>query len=405
MAAATTTAAAAGAAAAQSPAPTTTGHRRNRSAVLRSFISSRGHRRSPTEGSAIPYTPVSASPPFLPAPSLQPPLLPPDHPHSASQSSPRKSNDNRSTSTKKSLHKKSLSSVSLRSLAKRADDKPKEKKSSDLRRSQDEPEKSPRPKSSTNLAAMFSKAKSRDRSPTKESRDKENTEPSRAAYAPPPPPTPIWAEFSSQSAMPAASNTPLDSRPRTSTEGGLGRFPPADYSPTKQRNFFEYGQPAVRNPATKQRPKSMFAASSSTTSLLLDTFSRKRSNERMPLSDTQGNEGRFRDPSPSKSKSTRPALGRASTDSGSKDFSVKPMAPPPPPASPKKQNRVMAAVAAFNGKAKQADGPPTPTVKHDPKVVDAEFEEVLVSLVTSPTCSCAHLRRNREISLPTNVRR
>ncbi|EUC37520.1 hypothetical protein COCCADRAFT_85345 [Bipolaris zeicola 26-R-13] len=391
MAAATTTAAAAGAAAAQSPAPTTTGHRRNRSAVLRSFISSRGHRRSPTEGSAIPYTPVSASPPFLPAPSLQPPLLPPDHPHSASQSSPRKSNDNRSTSTKKSLHKKSLSSVSLRSLAKRADDKPKEKKSSDLRRSQDEPEKSPRPKSSTNLAAMFSKAKSRDRSPNKESRDKENTEPSRAAYAPPPPPTPIWAEFSSQSAMPAASNTPLDSRPRTSTEGGLGRFPPADYSPTKQRNFFEYGQPAVRNPATKQRPKSMFAASSSTTSLLLDTFSRKRSNERMPLSDTQGNEGRFRDPSPSKSKSTRPALGRASTDSGSKDFSVKPMAPPPPPASPKKQNRVMAAVAAFNGKAKQADGPPTPTVKHDPKVVDAEFEEVLESR-NIPTHQRAQMR-------------
>lgn len=125
----------------------------------------------------------------------------------------------------------------------------------------------------------------------------------------------------------------------------------------------------------------------------------------MPLSDTQGNEGRFRDPSPSKSKSIRPALGRASTDSGSKDFSVKPMAPPPPPASPKKPNRVMAAVAAFNGKAKQADGPPTPTVKHDPKVVDAEFEEVLVSLVASSTYSCAYHRRNRETSLPTNVRR
>jgi hypothetical protein len=39
----------------------------------------------------------------------------------------------------------------------------------------------------------------------------------------------------------------------------------------------------------------------------------------------------------------------------------------------------MAAVAAFNGRAKQAEAPPvSPTKELDPKVVDAEFEEVLV---------------------------
>jgi hypothetical protein len=38
----------------------------------------------------------------------------------------------------------------------------------------------------------------------------------------------------------------------------------------------------------------------------------------------------------------------------------------------------MAAVAAFNGKSKQAEGAST-SAKLDPKVVDAEFEEVLVS--------------------------
>ena len=51
----------------------------------------------------------------------------------------------------------------------------------------------------------------------------------------------------------------------------------------------------------------------------------------------------------------------------------------PPPSPTKKPNRVMAAVAAFNGRAKQADAPPaSPTKEFDPKVVDAEFEEVLV---------------------------
>ncbi|USP81451.1 hypothetical protein yc1106_08725 [Curvularia clavata] len=402
MAATTSTAAVA------SAAPTT-GHRRNRSAVLRSLISSsKSHRRSPTEGSALPYTPIATEPPFLPAPAFHEPLLPPDHPHSqlrtssqydSNPPSPRKSQDNRSSDTKKSLHKKSLSSVSLRSLAKRADEKPKEKKPAESRRSQEDDDKPKRPKSSSNLTSMFGKGKSRDRSPTKNAKDKENTEPSRAAYAPPPP-TPIWAEFSSQ---PVTNKSTLNER-RRSIDPGSTRTAARDQSPSKQRNILDNGQPAQR-PAAKERPKSMFAPSSSTTSLLLDTFSRKRSNERMPLSDTQGNEGRFRDPSPTKNKPSRPMFSRASTDSGNKDFSVKPMAPPPqpPPASPKKTSRVMAAVAAFNGKAKQADGPPAPIVKPDPKVVDAEFEEVLVSsfLFRSPAHALT-LQESRNI--PTHQR-
>lgn len=370
--------AAAAAAAANAPAAAATGHRRNRSAVLRSLIaSSRSHRRSRTEGAA------------LPAASFQqpPPLLPRDHPHSQvrpstqhdssshfffSPPSPRKSNDARCTSpSKKNLHKKSLSSVSLRSLAKRVDDKPKDKKSTDSARSapnDDDADKPKRPKSSTNLAAMFGKARSRDRSPTKETRDKENTEPPRPGRIPPA--TPIWAEFSSHQGT-AATKASLNDQ-RRSIDEGSSRF-----SPAKQRNFLDYQQPAAR-PASKPRPKSMFAASSSTTSLL-ETFSRKRSSERMPLSDTQGNEGRQKDASPTKSRPARPTLSRSSTDSATKDFSVKPMAPEPPP-SPKKASRVMAAVAAFNGKAKQAETAHAPTVKPDPKVIDAEFEEVLVSV-------------------------
>ncbi|KAL6158561.1 hypothetical protein ACJBU6_02671 [Exserohilum turcicum] len=323
--------AAAAAAAANAPAAAATGHRRNRSAVLRSLIaSSRSHRRSRTEGAA------------LPAASFQqpPPLLPRDHPHSQ------------------------------------------DKKSTDSARSapnDDDADKPKRPKSSTNLAAMFGKARSRDRSPTKETRDKENTEPPRPGRIPPA--TPIWAEFSSHQGT-AATKASLNDQ-RRSIDEGSSRF-----SPAKQRNFLDYQQPAAR-PASKPRPKSMFAASSSTTSLL-ETFSRKRSSERMPLSDTQGNEGRQKDASPTKSRPARPTLSRSSTDSATKDFSVKPMAPEPPP-SPKKASRVMAAVAAFNGKAKQAETAHAPTVKPDPKVIDAEFEEVLESR-NIPTHQRAQMR-------------
>lgn len=69
----------------------------------------------------------------------------------------------------------------------------------------------------------------------------------------------------------------------------------------------------------------------------------------------------------------------------------------------------MAAVAAFNGRAKQADPQPaSPTTKElDPKVVDAEFEEVLVSVAYQANHKEQYLiiTRNREISLHINALR
>ncbi|KAI4642935.1 hypothetical protein J4E93_007004 [Alternaria ventricosa] len=380
-------------------------HRRNRSAaagVLKSIIANKGHKRSPTEGAGLQNNQI-ANPPYMPVSNFQAPLLPPDHPHSqlraANQTenvltnppSPRKSRDVNS-SPKKSLHKKTLSSVSLRSLAKKENkedkEKPAYKKSFDSRRSQEEAEMGEKPKktkSSTNLAAMFG-GRRRDKSPVKESRDKENTTPPRSSHDKAPPRTPIWAEFSSQQEVTTTSKVPLNDQ-RRSVEEEIALYTPQDYSPTKQRNFFEVGQPALR-PAPKERPKSMFAPKSTSTASLLETFSRKRSNERVPLSDTKGNEGRTRESSPV--KPARPVLSRASTDTGSKDYSLNSMAPPPPPANTKKQNRVMAAVAAFNGKAKQADGAPA-SAKLDPKAVDAEFEEVLESR-NIPTHQRAQMR-------------
>jgi hypothetical protein len=376
-------------------APPAAGHRRNKSAsVLKSIVMSRGHRRTPTDGAPLHNNQIVA-PPYLPASSFQAPLLPPDHPHSQlraaartenipiDQTSPRKSQDTRS-SPKKSLHKKTLSSVSLRSLVNK-EDKPRDKQSSDSRPSPVDTQMGAKPKktkSSTNLAAMFGKGRSKDRdskqSPVKVASDKENTTPPNSATTMAPPRPPIWAEFSSQQELSTTSKVPLNDQ-RRSIEEEIALYTPQNYSPSKQRNFFEYGQPALR-PAPKERPKSMVVPKTTSTSSLLNTFSRKKSNERAPLGDTKGNEVRTRDESPSKSKPPRPTLSRASTDTGARDYSVKPMAPPPPTSPTKKQNRVMAAVAAFNGKAKQVAGEPAASTKLDPKTVDAEFEVVLVSV-------------------------
>jgi hypothetical protein len=397
----------------------TAGHRRNKSAsVLKSIIASKGHRRTPTDGAPVHNNQIVA-PPYMPASNFQTPLLPPDHPHSQLRASNRTENipvnpaslrkpQDTQSSPKKSLHKKTLSSVSLRSLVTK-EDRPRDKQSADWRRSQEEAQMGEKPmkaKSSTNLAAMFGKGRSKDRnskqSPVKESRDKENTTPPNSATTMAPPRPPIWAEFSSQQEVSTTRRVPLNDQ-RRSIEEEIALYTPQNYSPSKQRNFFEYGQSALR-PAPKERPKSMVVPKTTSTASLLNTFSRKRSNERAPLGDTKGNEVRTRDESALKSKPSRPVLSRASTDTGAKDYSVKPMAPPPPASPTKKQNRVMAVVAAFNGKAKQVDGAPAASPKLDPKVVDAEFEVVLVSGLAAlrwlPVNDDRNLETSPHISVP-----
>lgn len=266
----------------------------------------------------------------------------------------------------KSLHKKTPSSGSLRSLA--AHQEPSEARhpnNNDNNNAAAAASKPKKAKSSTNLAAMFGKGRSKDRqsSPVKGRSDKENTTPpgATASYGPPPP-TPIWAEFSSRPQAAAATNTT-----NTTT-----KVPLNDHQPLQKRS------------AAKERPKSMVVPKTTSTAALLETLSRKKSGDRVPLSDTKGNEGRQRDSSPAKNTPSRPMLGRASTDTSGKDIHLKPVVSPPVVAT-KKPNRVMAAVAAFNGKAKQTEAAPVSPTKLDPKVVDAEFEEVLVSPVTDPT--------------------
>lgn len=367
------------------------GHRRNKSSsVLKSLMTPKNHKRAPSDGLELKKNhPVTA--PYLPTSNFRAPMLPPDHPDSQMRvatrtenipinpPSPQKSRFAPS-SPKKSLHKKTLSTVSLRSLAK-GEEKTNGKKSMDVRRPREDEvdaEKPKKSKSSTNLAAMFGKGRSKEgkQSPTKQPTDKENTTPPSSANAEVPPHAPIWAEFSSTplQEVTTTSRVPLNDQ-RRSIEEEIALYTPQNYSPTKQRNFFDYGQPSLQQrPAGKERPKSMVVPKSTSTTSILETFSRKKSNERVPLSDTKGNEGRTKENASSRATS-RPPMGRASTDTSRKADTSR--SDSQPAVAAKKPNRVMAAVAAFNGRSRQMEAPTSPT-KLDPKVVDTEFEEVLV---------------------------
>ncbi|KAF2739614.1 hypothetical protein EJ04DRAFT_531512 [Polyplosphaeria fusca] len=382
------------------------GHKRNKSSsVLKSIIPSKGHKRTPSDGTPLSRDP-SALRPYRPVANVQQasPLLPPDHPHnqlrpttrtpnvSSTQSAPHKSQE-QVPSPKKGLHKKTLSSVSLRSLGKEKEkETPKQKKTKDAGRALGDAatgSKSPKKtKSSTSLSAMFSKVKSpkQDKAMTGAPKDKENTTPPSSANASGPVQTPIWAQFSNQNfeEVTTTSKIPLNDRrslERRSIEEEIALYTPTNYSPSKQRNFFEYGQPSLQSrTASKDRPKSTILTHNASATSLFNTITRQKSGDRAPLSATKGNEGGTKETTPSTGPKTRGLLGRSSSNSSkNKEMPVKPTATDVVDVRAKKQNRVLAAVAAFNGKARQNDATSTSPKKLDPKNVEAEFEAVLES--------------------------
>ncbi|ORY13073.1 GTPase binding protein Rid1 [Clohesyomyces aquaticus] len=377
------------------------GHRRNKSSsVLKSIIVPKNHKRSPSDGTMLNSAQPDARP-YNPANiATAMPLLPPDHPHNplrspaATQNIPigqpasrRLEEEKKSPAKRPGLHKKTLSSVSLRSLGGKDREKDKDtmkgkqsREPSSAREDTRAAEKPKKTKSSTNLAAMFQKAKSP--KPPKHAstpKDKENKTPPSSSSAAAPIQTPIWAQFSRDPFQEVTKTSKVPLNDRWSIEQETALYTPAEYSPSKQRNFFDYGQPSLqKRPAAKERPKSTVVPTSYSTTSLFETLSRKMSsdrNDRVPLSDTKGNEGRSKAASPAKGVSTRSMLQRSSSDSRkSKEKAAKEQA------SPKKGgNRVMAAVAAFNGKSKESHTGATPPVKLDRKAVEAEFEAVLAS--------------------------
>ena len=292
------------------------------------------------------------------------PFLPPDHPHNRALGelhqnqqtqpppSPTKSKrPNTGDDGFKALHKKTLSSISLKSLAGKDGDK--------STKSKEAKEKKPKKtKSSTNLASLLSRPKS-SKSLNKDAadqearaqKDKENRSPLSTtppdAFSRPPP---IYAQFSSE----YFAKQPLGGK---FLEDEIDLYTPQNYSPGKQRNFYE--GPNTQPTLTKredsyhaQRPKSTYLPSSFSIQDLSRRISGGSSRHSAEISRRVSGE-------------KRPSFDRKITDTSVKSDK----------APPNRGQRVMAAVSAFGGKTKQPESA-TEGFLED-KDVDREFEAML----------------------------
>lgn len=336
-------------------------HRRNKSSkFLKSLVSSKSRPVSPET------TPSSSEHVVQTAGRTQKiPLLPPDHPHA---------------STSRVLGERQFNVQSPPTSPSKQPDKPtgtgRYRSRSPTKPENSQPKKT---KSTTSLSAMFGKINrsSRDLSaytPQSQSQEKENTTPPDSAVEPVD--TPIWAQFAS----------PTSDNMRSSQEGAnssaireeITKYTPQNYSPGKQRNFNggSSDQPSLR-PTLRSRPQSTVITP--TEGSFGGALGRKVSNARasMEARRSQESSGRMSKDDFLRTSAERPKLLHRHSD---RQVSGSSTEQPPPKGGlsiAKRGTRVMAAVAALQGKPKST--PAKEEAALDPKTVDAEFEAVLAS--------------------------
>lgn len=343
--------------ASQHPLPDVYPHTRAKSSVL-SFM----HKRTPSAGAVLSSNTTNnfaASPPYESMP-----FLPHDHPHyralgelqqnQQSQppaSSPKKSRDGKRPNTmedgSKPLHKKTLSSISLRALAGKDTDKISKAKES-------KPKKT---KSSTNLATLLSRPKSsrnlrkQAEEEARQQKDKENRSPLSSSPAGTTRPPPIYAQFSSE----YFTKQPLGGK---FLEDEIDLYTPENYSPGKQRNFYEgpgHHPSLARRDEDSQRPKSTYLPSS----FSLQDISRRVS------SGSRNSSELMRRVSGSK----RPSFERKTTETSVKSEKSE-------KTGANRGKRVIAAVASFGTKGQKLPEADSGPILED-KNVDREFEAML----------------------------
>ena len=301
------------------------------------------------------------------------PFLPPDHravgPHlredsgnrSNTRSSPRKSRDvahdenkplAEGTRTKRSASFKSL-------LGKDTVKSPKKKSE------KQEGKSLKKSKSSTSLSALLSRPRSSKGSKSKEEsiqKDKENETPPGAADLAPPP---IWAQFATQATPDVSNTTKIPLNDCRSKDEEMALYTPSNYSPSKQRNFHDSQRPTLSGRAgSRPRPKSECLGSGPSSTSLSETLSGLRRSARdkvqsKPRKEEPATQSDNRDSHTYRPTSQKSNSGLTENTRGS---------------------RVMTAVAAFNGKAKELPKEPAekPSAKPDPQVIESAFEELLV---------------------------
>lgn len=321
-------------------------------------------------------------------------ILPPDHPHTRHHlredagnrnttiPSPPKMTEARKGSKSASGENQTMTrSASFKSLVGME-----KEKSSKKKYEKEEEMKMKKSKSSTSISAFLSRPRSSKGVKAEEShrqKDKENqTPPSSAEMAPPP----IWAQFATQGFQEPSHTTMIPLNDRFSVEEEAALYTPREYSPSKQRNFPDYQKPTLsRRAEPKPRPKSECIASGQTPASFAETISRlgKSSQDRsqVDLSNQQQVTGQATDAGKKlfaveKQLSARPSSAdtpNVSNDSVGSNLIM-----------PQRGSRVMAAVAAFNGKTKELPKEPpkdAETVPLDSKSIESAFESLLVSQV------------------------
>lgn len=328
----------------------------HKSSVLKSFIPSKVHKRSPSAGDALVARKMKENNPLGGAG----PILPLDHPHAypqrplrerghngdaADNSRPKRNSAEKSTG--KGLHQKTKSSVSLKSLLK---DKEK-KEAGDGNTSPEEQPRERKPKktkSSTSLSAIFKKSNRGKKDASKQSKDKENQSPPGTTAKPP---SPIWAQHATQPLEDTTGSSPMTGKRSLDEEMSL--YTPKGYSPSKQRNFHGYQQPTLaRRSGAKPRPNSDYISSGNAV----------RSNG---LDSTHGPTQQKGWNKLSTEQARKPVASDASINNEERRVS-----------NPKRGSRVMAAISAFNAKEKGEE------VRKDvmkPKEIEGAFEKLLVS--------------------------
>ncbi|KAF2724799.1 hypothetical protein K431DRAFT_217215 [Polychaeton citri CBS 116435] len=241
-------------------------------------------------------------------------------------------------------------------------------------------EKMKKTKSATNLQSMFAKMNKSSKDLSKlgdEEKDKENSTPPASATSPAE--TPIWAQFST-SAVKTDVERPISRGERTrSIHEEIARYTPQEYSPGKQRDFQGGFERPQQPPTLHSRPES---SSNMSGISRLGAIGRKVSGGRNSVdirrSEDSGSTG-------SKVWNARLSIEKV-VSSRRESFDRKVSGSSAEQAPPKEKlnitkrgGRVMAAVAAFQGKVVSRDVPIKAEPELNPADVDKAFEAVLDS--------------------------
>lgn len=235
-------------------------------------------------------------------------------------------------------------------------------------------------KSSTNLGAVFAKMNrsSKDLS-AQVSKDKENRTPPVSAHQPSE--TPIFAQFSSKIDPNSSRPDSRGSKSSNNLQSEIDLYTPKVYSPSKQRNFNGTAdEPGMRPTLGRDRPKSAYYAAQDG---FIASLGRRASGRQASLDEKRRSEDAARKQIPVQngrvSMERSRIQSRASMDRKTSGSSTEAPAKEKLNVT-KRGGRVMAAVAAFQGKMKETPAEQTKKEEPlDPKTVDAAFEAVLES--------------------------